>query len=106
MARRVPRWLVALNVVAVAIILVGVLGVKSLLNAIDAGKLKRSLADVRSLVTAMEEYREDHGHYPVGFAAQQLRSALEPEYMRKYTYDELVDVFWNEICDALEEERW
>ena len=25
---------------------------------------------------------------------------------QEYTYNELVDVFWNEICDALEEERW
>ena len=74
------RW-----VITSAILIVAAIGcywaVTSLLSAIDKGQLKRPLADLRSLVTAIESYRIDHSVYPRGFTASTLHT-LEPRYIR------------------------
>lgn len=45
--------------------LIGAIAVPNLLNAIQRGKRKRTLGDIRRVATAVESYAVDHGSYPV-----------------------------------------
>ena len=58
-----------------------VLAARSLLDAIDRSKLKRSLADVRSIATVLQNYHRDHGSYPATFDLEEFRRAVAPEYI-------------------------
>ena len=52
----------------------------SLLAAKNRGFCKRSLANLRSIASAIEEYRSDHDIYPVGMTVEDLEISLKPEY--------------------------
>ena len=79
-------WVVVLVACAAALVVVTVVGIiaaiaiPNLLNAIDRGKQKRTMADLRSVVTAMEAYAQDHGAYPVADDFATLQSQLVPKY--------------------------
>jgi general secretion pathway protein G len=72
-----------LVVVAILGLLVGVV-VYSLADAVDRGRQKRTVADLRALATAVEAYSIDFQCYPRGVegGTQQLDAPLAPTYMR------------------------
>ena len=75
------RWQVAF--ITSLVLIIGVqFSVSSLLDAIDAGQLKRILADARSVATALDAHRDDHGKYPEAFGHDELASYLEPDYIK------------------------
>jgi general secretion pathway protein G len=52
--------------VVVAIIgIIAAIALPNLLNAVDRGKQKRSMADMRTIGTAIEAYATDHNYYPI-----------------------------------------
>lgn len=51
-------------------------------DAIDLGKQKRSVADMRTLATAILTYRIDHGSVPPSNSVASLRKLLEPNYVK------------------------
>jgi general secretion pathway protein G len=72
----------------VAIIgIIAAIAIPNLLNAIDRGKQKRSMADLRSIGTACEEYQIDQNFYPRNFttlsAISGMAQHVEPVYLRK-----------------------
>jgi len=57
--------LVELLVVVAVIGIVTAIAIPNLLNAIDRGKQKRSMVDIRSIGTAVESYAVEYNTYPV-----------------------------------------
>lgn len=61
------------------------IAIPNLLNAIDRGRQKRTMADMQTLAAAMEAYRVDHDTYPDtgGWVdCEKLEGVLAPEYLR------------------------
>jgi type II secretion system protein G len=73
--------LIELLIVVAIIGIIAAIAVPSLLSAIQRSKQKRTMADMRSIGTALETYQIDYNKYPPAGPAN-LRN-LEPNYMRK-----------------------
>ena len=56
--------LIELLIVVAIIGIIAAIAIPNLLNAIDRGKQKRSMADLRSIGTAVESYAIDNNYYP------------------------------------------
>jgi general secretion pathway protein G len=73
----------------VAIIgIIAAIAIPNLLNAIDRGKQKRSMADMRSIGTAVESYSVDVNFYPISTSMASITSigattmGIEPVYIK------------------------
>lgn len=73
--------LIELLIVVAIIGIIAAIAVPSLLSAIQRSKQKRTMADMRSLGTALETYQVDFNCYPTGSVIV-ANSVLEPNYMR------------------------
>ena len=79
--------LIELLIVVAIIGIIAAIAIPNLLNAIDRGKQKRTMADMRSIGTACEEYSIDSNNfYPVqttqGPISGTISGVLEPSYIR------------------------
>ena len=79
--------LIELLIVVAIIGIIAAIAIPNLLNAIDRGKQKRSMADIRSVGTAVEEYAIDNSFYPnlaseADIAGSVLETSIEPIYIR------------------------
>jgi general secretion pathway protein G len=75
--------LIEVLVVVVVISLLAAIGIPGLLNALDRGKQKRTMSDLRSIATALESYAVDHSRYPdAQGSANLLVQPLAENYMR------------------------
>jgi len=77
--------LIELLIVVAIIGIIAAIAIPNLLNAIDRGKQKRTMADMRSLGTAIESYAVDNSRYPVGMAnvgASGISTHISPVYIR------------------------
>ena len=75
--------LIELLIVVAIIGIIAAIAIPNLLNAIDRGKQKRTMADLRSMGTAIEEYSIDNNFYPVADDVADLEAEVAPAYMRK-----------------------
>ena len=75
--------LIELLIVVAIIGIIAAIAIPNLLNAIDRGKQKRTMADLRSIGTAIEEYSIDNNFYPVATTIPLLEAEVSPSYMRK-----------------------
>ena len=75
--------LIELLIVVAIIGIIAAIAIPNLLNAIDRGKQKRTMADVRSIGTACEEYAIDLNVYPVAASMAVLGPLIEPLYIRQ-----------------------
>ena len=75
--------LIELLIVVAIIGISAAIAIPNLLNAIDRGKQKRSMADLRSIGTAVEAYSVDTNIYPTASDMTALKSVLEPIYIKK-----------------------
>ena len=75
--------LIELVIVVVIIGIIAAIAIPNLLNAIDRGKQKRTMADLRSMGTAIEEYSIDNNFYPAATDVSELESTVTPSYIRK-----------------------
>ena len=80
-----------IGIVAAVFVLVAMTGViaaiaiPNLLNAIDRGKQKRTMADMRTIAQGVEAYkREFNNQYPTVPTAADMRQALEPRFMKLF----------------------
>ncbi|HEY4642995.1 MAG TPA: hypothetical protein VII75_16770 [Thermoanaerobaculia bacterium] len=60
---------------------------QSLLEGYVASTIKRSMANARTISTALEHYKQDNGRYPDVSDSAQLSSALVPKYIREVPTD-------------------
>jgi type II secretion system protein G len=80
--------LIELLIVVAIIGIIAAIAIPNLLNAIDRGKQKRSMADMRSLGTAVESYSVDVNFYPISTSMASIQSlgavnmGLEPIYIK------------------------
>ena len=74
--------LIELLIVVAIIGIIAAIAIPNLLNAIDRGKQKRTMADLCSLGTAIESYSIDENNYPVVSTMANLEAAVEPLYIR------------------------
>jgi len=74
--------LIELLIVVAIIGIIAAIAIPNLLNAIDRGKQKRTMADMRSIGTAIESYSVDFSHYPQGNLGAVI-PVLEPVYIKK-----------------------
>ncbi len=74
--------LIELLIVVAIIGIIAAIAIPNLLNAIDRGKQKRTMADLRSMGTAIEEYSIDNNFYPVATNVTELEAEVSPSYIR------------------------
>ena len=61
-------------------VIAGAVAIPNLTNAVDRGKAKRTMADIRSLATAIEIYSVEHERYPDASSVDELVRQLAPDY--------------------------
>lgn len=72
-------------VVFVGIMIIGIIAaiaIPNLLNAIQRGKQKRTMADMRAIALACEAYGSDNNGYPNASTIEELTSKLQPKYLK------------------------
>ncbi len=74
--------LIELLIVVAIIGIIAAIAIPNLLNAIDRGKQKRTMADLRNMGTAIEEYSVDNSSYPVAATLTALSDQVTPSYIR------------------------
>src|SRR2546425_8033575 len=77
--------LIELLIVVAIIGIIAAIAIPNLLNAIDRSKQKRTMADMRSVGTACEEYSIDNNYYPVATtqgALSVVSGVLQPTYIK------------------------
>src|SRR5713226_4193492 len=73
--------LIELLIVVAIIGIIAAIAIPNLLNAIDRGKQKRTMADERSIGTAVESYAVDNNFYPQNQSAMPTAN-LQPIYIK------------------------
>jgi len=80
--------LLIIGIVAGGLVLLAIIGIlaaiaiPNFLTAMQRAKQKRSMADMRSIATAVEEYAGDKDEYPRATTLAELTTALSPKYMK------------------------
>ena len=75
--------LIELLIVVAIVGLISSIAVVNLLNAVDKGKQKRSMADMRTIGAAVEAYGTDNARYPMGVTTwAAMKSFLNPHFMK------------------------
>ena len=74
--------LIELLIVVAIIGIIAAIAIPNLLNAIDRGKQKRSMSDIRSIGTSIESYAVDTNMYPTSADINALATVLQPIYIR------------------------
>ncbi|HUF16828.1 MAG TPA: type II secretion system protein GspG [Thermoanaerobaculia bacterium] len=81
--------MIVLVVIIVGLVLVAILGIiaaiaiPNLLTATQRSKQKRTMADMRSIATAIEAYAVDSNIYPSAETVSELEPILTPTYIRE-----------------------
>lgn len=86
MRRQKGFTLIELLIVVAIIGIIAAIAIPNLLNAINRGKQKRTMGDMRSIATAVEAYSVDNNFYPklstAGAVKPVLEHYLEPTYIK------------------------
>jgi general secretion pathway protein G len=70
--------LVELLIVVAIIGIIAAIAIPNLLNAVDKGKQKRTMADLRAIGTAVEAYSVDHASYPNAVTLPAIKAVTDP----------------------------
>jgi general secretion pathway protein G len=74
--------LIELLIVVAIIGIVAAIAIPNLLNAVDKGKQKRTMADLRSIGTAVEVYAIENTVYPTAADAASSKALIDPAYIK------------------------
>ena len=73
--------LIELMITMVVVGVIMAIAIPNLLNAINRGKQKRTMADMRSIATAIEAYSVDNTAFPVAASPGALATSIVPYYI-------------------------
>jgi general secretion pathway protein G len=84
MRRQRGFTLIELLIVVAIIGIIAAIAIPNLLNAINRGRQKRTMADMRSIATSIEAYAVDNSFYPkaIGLPAN-LATHISPTYLKQ-----------------------
>ena len=101
MRRQKGFTLIELLIVVAIIGIIAAIAIPNLLNAINRGRQKRTMADMRSIGTALESYSVDFNFYPKvsGSNITALQTYLEPTYIKRLPIND----GWNQAFVVLED---
>jgi general secretion pathway protein G len=74
--------LVELLIVVAIIGIVAAIAIPNLLNAIDKGKQKRTMSDLRAIGSAVEVYAVENAVYPTAADAASIKALIDPIYIK------------------------
>ncbi len=74
--------MIELLIVVAIIGIIAAIAIPNLLNAINRSKQKRTMADMRSISTAIESYAIDNAAYPAASSPATLAASIEPAYIK------------------------
>ena len=77
--------LIELLIVVAIIGIIAAIAIPNLLNAIQRGKQKRTMSDLRSIGTAVESYQVDNGYIPsatTGSVTSTVNTPLTPTFIK------------------------
>ena len=85
MKRQKGFTLIELLIVVAIIGIIAAIAIPNLLNAINRGRQKRTMADIRSIATAIEAYSVDFNFYPRVSITQptQIDSYITPTFIKR-----------------------
>ena len=78
--------LIELLIVVAIIGIIAAIAIPNLLNALNRGRQKRTMADMRTIGTAVEQYQVDFNFYPKVAGTvdvSNLATYIEPTYLKK-----------------------
>jgi len=75
--------LIELLIVVAIIGIIAAIAIPNLLNAIQRGKQKRTMADMRAIATSVEAFAVDNNRYPGGASAiTAITNVVSPKYIK------------------------
>jgi len=74
--------LVELLIVVAIIGIIAAIAIPNLLNAIDKGKQKRTMSDLRAIGSAVEVYAIENSVYPTAADAAAIKTLIDPTYIK------------------------
>ena len=80
--------LIELLIVVAIIGIVAAIAIPNLMNAIDRSRQSSTMADIRTIGSAIEHYAVDNNCYPTAANIQSLGPVLEPTYIKKLPMDD------------------
>ena len=86
MKRQKGFTLIELLIVVAIIGIIAAIAIPNLLNAINRGRQKRTMSDIRSIATALEAYSVDFNFYPKGLGTgdvTQLTTYVMPTFIKR-----------------------
>src|SRR3990172_13018042 len=90
--------LIELLIVVAIIGIIAAIAIPNLLNAIQRGRQKRTMADMRSIGTSVEAYAVDNNEYPVDASdVTNITDEVEPRYIKKLPTEDA----WGGIFDYI-----
>jgi type II secretion system protein G len=90
--------LIELLIVVAIIGIIAAIAIPNLLNAIQRGRQKRTMADMRAIGTAVESYAVDNNNYPAGGSAiSGIYTLVAPRYIARLPVTDA----WNNGIDYI-----
>jgi len=86
--------LIELLIVVAIIGIISAIAIPNLLNAVDKGKQKRTIADIRTIGSAVEAYSVDNSYYPNAGTLPAIKAVIDPIFFNAMP---LVDGWSNAI---------
>jgi general secretion pathway protein G len=74
--------LIELLIVVAIIGIIAAIAIPNLLSAINRGRQKRTMSDMRTMGTAIEAYAVDHGFYPTVDSVTALKLCIDGPYLK------------------------